>query len=378
MQTTITGVNIFLHQRETPLVPGTQAGTFGVLTIQTEGGVDGHAFVGGAGSVPEYAARTIAEIVRPQLIGSDALDVGMIWKRLWRQERTLGTVVIGSVDVALWDIAGKVAGLPVHRLLGTVRHSIPVYISSWLHERPEDYAAEVAHYRQAGYTGYKFHPPTQFRSRGGRDVPLSVDIETARLVREAAGPEMALMSDSPLVYTYEEALRFGRVLEELDFAWYEDPLPPDDIYGYERLRKQLRIPILATEMTGGGPFTYAEWVRRQATDYLRGDVAFKGGITSLMKIVHTAEAFGLGFEPHDGFNAVGNVAGANVTMAAPNAGWFEILTIQPTGVYGIDNFGYGLAEGLHVTDGVLHAPTRPGLGCTLDWDLLRAGTVAEF
>src|SRR5690606_30280166 len=103
------------------------------------------------------------------------------------------------------------------------RHSVPAYVSSWLHERPEDYAVEAAHYQSLGFGAYKFHPTTQWRSRGGRNVPLSEDIRTAQLVREAVGPEMKLMFDSPLVYTYEEALQMGRALQELDYYWYEDP-----------------------------------------------------------------------------------------------------------------------------------------------------------
>ncbi len=376
--TRITEVRVALHQRERPFTSGGAGGTFGVLTIVTESGVEGTVFVSGAQTSPRLVAQALAEVVRPMLIGLDALDIGAIWAKLWPLERMISTVAIGAVDTALWDIMGKVAGLPIHRLLGTVRHSVPAYISSWNHERPEDYAAEAAHYQSLGFTAYKYHPPTQARGFRGIDVPLSEDIRTARLVREAVGPDMRLMHDSPRVYTYEEALTMGRVLEELDYYWYEDPLPADDIYGYERLRKQLRIPILATEMTGGGPYNYAQWILHGATDYLRGDVAFKGGITPIMKIAHTAEVFRLGFEIHDGFNATGNVAGAHLAMAIPNAQYFEILTIQDTGVYGFEHFNYGLAEPIEIVDGRVLAPTGPGLGRAIDHERIQAGIVATL
>ncbi len=376
--TNITGVRVAMHERATPILPGTNVGAFGVLTISTDSGVEGTAFVGGAHTRTETVAQLIAEVVRPQLIGADALDIGIIWERLWQQERMLGTVAIGAVDVALWDILGRTAGLPIHRLLGTARTTIPVYVSSWVHRRPDDYAAEALHYRSEGFGAYKIHPPTQLRLRAGLDVPLQQDIETARAVREAVGPDYTLMWDSPWVYGYEEALRFGRVLEELDYLWYEDPLQSDDVYGYERLRRHLRIPLLATEMTAGGPYDYPQWILRGATDYLRGDVAFKGGITALMKIVRTAEVFRLGFEPHDGFNPLGNAAGAHVAMAAPNAGWFEVLAIHPTGEYGFEWLNYGLATPLKIEQGLLHAPTAPGLGVEIDWDLIRSGIVAEY
>ncbi|WP_188726492.1 enolase C-terminal domain-like protein [Pseudoclavibacter endophyticus] len=379
MNTTITDVRIAVHRSEQPFLPDKPgSGTFGVLTIATDGGVEGHTFFSGAGSVPDHAARVLAENVRGQLIGLDALDTGIVWQRLWRQERTLGSVVIGAVDVALWDIVGKVAGLPVHRMLGTAKTSLPVYISSWVHERPEDYAEEALHYRELGFTGYKLHPPVQGRTMYGRDVPVEADLAAYRAVREAVGPDMALMADSPFVYSFEEALRVGRLLEDLEYTWFEDPLPPDDIAGYERLRRHLRIPLLATEMTPGGPYNYAQWVTHQATDYLRGDVFFKGGITALTKIARTAEVFRLGFELHDGFNAIGNVAGAHVAFSAPNAGWFEVLTVQPTGVYGLDNFSYGLTEPMRIENGALHAPTGPGLGQPIDWERINAGIVATY
>jgi len=376
--TRISEVRVALHQREAAPGSAASVSAMGVLTLVTDDGVSGTAFVSGAQTNPAISVRMLADIVRPQLIGLDALDIGAIWGRLWRQERALNTTVIGAVDTALWDIAGRIAGLPIHRLLGTVRHELPAYISSWNHEHPEDYAAEAVHYQSLGYTAYKYHPPTQGRSWRGLAVPLEADIRTARLVREAVGPDMVLMHDSPNVYSYEEALKMGRVLQELDYTWYEDPLPADDIYGYQRLRQQLRIPILATEMTGGGPYNYAQWILASATDYLRGDVMFKGGITALMKIAHAAEVFRLGFEVHDGFNATGNVAGAHVSMAVPNTQWFEILAVNPTGTYGIDHLSYGLAEPIVVEGGMLQAPTGAGLGHAIDWDRITAGIVAEY
>jgi L-alanine-DL-glutamate epimerase-like enolase superfamily enzyme len=349
-----------------------------VLTIATADGVEGTAFVSTNHAHSALIAYPLAEVVRPQLIGRDALDIGAIWQLLWRQESALGPAAIGGVDVALWDIMGKIANLPVHRLLGTVRTSIPVYISSWNHEHPDTYAAEAVHWKNEGFTAYKIHPPTQRRAFLDTEVPLAVDIETARRVREAVGPQMTLMWDSPRAYSYEEALTMGRVLEELGFHWYEDPLPPDDISGYVRLRRHLHIPILATELTGGGPFNYAQWIEHKATDYLRGDVYLKGGITAQMKIVHTAEVCRLGYEPHDGFNAIGNFAQAHVVMAAAGAQYFELLTINPAGVYDFDHVNYGVTNPLVIENGALHAPTGPGLGAEVDWELIDSTRLREL
>src|SRR5690606_32845283 len=123
--TRIAEVRVALHEREQPFVRVGRNHVFGVLTIVTTSGVESTVFVKDRAPA-EIAVRILADYVRPQLIGRDALDIEAIWQMLWRQERSIGIGVIGAVDVALWDIAGKVAGLPIHRLLGTARHSVPV------------------------------------------------------------------------------------------------------------------------------------------------------------------------------------------------------------------------------------------------------------
>jgi L-alanine-DL-glutamate epimerase-like enolase superfamily enzyme len=191
---------------------------------------------------------------------------------------------------------------------------------------------------------------------------------------------MALMLDASWAYSYADALRVGRVIEELGFVWYEDPLPALDIYGYTRLKQHLEIPILATEMTPGGVHALPQWITERATDALRGDVVLKGGITGMMKIAHLAEAFNLPCEVHDAYNAMNNVATAHICMAIPNCDWFEVLAFNRAGSHTLEHLGYGLAEPLHIDgDGFLHAPTEPGLGIAVDWELIHsaaAGVVA--
>jgi L-alanine-DL-glutamate epimerase-like enolase superfamily enzyme len=111
----------------------------------------------------------------------------------------------------------------------------------------------------------------------------------------------------------------------------------------------------------------------EATDYLRGDVVIKGGITGLMKIAHLAEAFGLACEIHDGYNAMNNVANLNVAMAIDNCDWFEVLPFNRTGDHTLEHLSYGLADFPVIdADGDIHAPTGPGLGVEVDWELINA------
>jgi len=187
-------------------------------------------------------------------------------------------------------------------------------------------------------------------------------------VRGAVGDDYTVMLDSTWAYQYPEALRVGRVAEALGFHWYEDPLADDDLYNYVKLKQQLTIPILATEYAPGGFTALAPWITARATDYLRGDPAVKGGITPLIKSAHLAEAFHMNFEIHHGGNSLNNVANLHVIMAIRNCEFFEVLL--PAGAQ-----KYGLAEDIEVDAlGLVRAPTGPGLGAAIDFDLISRQT----
>ena len=218
----------------------------------------------------------------------------------------------------------------------------------------EAYADEAVRFKSQGWTAYKIHPPTDPK----------LDIEVCRAVRGAVGDGFRVMLDSTWAYQYPEALRVGQVAQELGFYWYEDPLADDDLYNYVKLKQQLSIPILATEYTPGGFTAYAPWLTDRATDYLRGDVAVKGGITPLVKTAHLAEAFHMNFEIHHGGNSLNNVANLHVIMAIRNCEYFEVLL--PAGAQ-----KYGLVADIEVdAQGLVHAINEPGLGGAIDFALI--------
>jgi L-alanine-DL-glutamate epimerase-like enolase superfamily enzyme len=186
---------------------------------------------------------------------------------------------------------------------------------------------------------------------------------------------MALMLDPMGAYRYDDAVRVGWAIEALDFTWYEDPLPTDDVYNYTKLCDQLDIPVLATEMTAGSCFGYTHWVTQRATDMLRGDTGLKAGLTPLLRIAHMAEAFGLQWEVHDAFNAFNNVACLNLAMDIPNCGWIEVLSPSPAGEYSLTTRDYGVENPPAISDGMIAAPQLPGVGVTLDWELLKRDSV---
>ncbi|MBI4639796.1 MAG: mandelate racemase [Candidatus Tectomicrobia bacterium] len=330
----------------------------GVLTVHTDEVVEGHAFLGSASRGAQYDAEPLLTHLKPLLLDQNPLDLGRLWHAMWGMNRFVSLRAIGALDVALWDLAGKVANLPIHRLLGSCRDRVPAYASSAYLPSREAYADEAVSYRSQGWTAYKIHPPADPQE----------DIAICQAIRKAVGDKMVLMLDSVWAYNYEEALRVGRAIEDLDFFWYEDPLPEDDIYGCVKLRNKLDIPLLATEYTPGGLYGLQQFILQGATDMLRGDVAVKGGITALMKIAHLAEAFRMKCEIHHGGNSLNNVANLHVTMAVNNCDYYEMLL--PRGAQ-----EYGLVEEVKVdSQGYVHAPEKPGLGYEIDWDLVKQQT----
>ena len=332
----------------------------GLATIRTDEGVEGHAFLGSAMNGADNDAQAVISRLKPLLMGRDPLDREALHQLMLLRRRGVSWRGIGAMDVALWDIAGKAANMPVHRLIGTCRHSAPAYASSAVLPSAQAYADEARHYKAQGWQAYKIHPPARWRD----------DIAVCEAVRAAVGDDFPVMLDSTWSYAYDEAIRVGRAIETLGYLWYEDPLADDDIYNCVKLREKLDIPLMATEYAPGGFTAYVPWVVMRATDYLRGDVAVKGGITPVLKTARLAEAFGMKYEIHHGGNSHNNWANLHVLAAIPNTTYFEVLL--PAG-----SQKYGVIDDIEVdADGLVHAPTRPGIGAEIDFDLIRAKTVA--
>ena len=186
----------------------------GLLRIQTDDGIEGHAFLGTSSNAASLDGPALIRFLKPVIMGQDPLDRERLNKLLWARARVATVRAIGAMDIALWDIAGKKAGLPIHRLIGTCRDKIAAYASSEIHATAEEYAEQARHYQATGWAAYKIHPPQRWRD----------DIKVCEAVRKAVGDDYTVMLDSTWSYRYEEALRVGRAIEEMGFYWYEDPL----------------------------------------------------------------------------------------------------------------------------------------------------------
>jgi L-alanine-DL-glutamate epimerase-like enolase superfamily enzyme len=364
MKITDVTLTLFAWSGIPPTTYGRHTGRFsgaselGLLTLATDGGLEGHAFLGSAMRSAALDGASLLSALKPIVMGQDPLERERLWQAMWQRSRQTTLRAIGAVDVALWDLGGKIAGLPIHQLIGGYRESVPAYASSAVLPTAEAYAEEAARFKAQGWKAYKIHPPTE----------PATDIAICEAVRRAVGGDYTLMLDSTWAYQYPEALRVGRAVEDLGFHWYEDPLADDDLYNYVKLKQHLAIPILATEYAPGGFTALAPWIVARATDYLRGDVAVKGGITPLVKSAHLAEAFHMNVEIHHGGNSLNNVANLHVTMAIRNCEFFEVLL--PSAAQ-----KYGLARDIEVdAGGLVHAPAGPGLGAAIDFDLIARHT----
>ncbi len=334
--------------------------SLGLLTLKTDAGLEGHAFLGSATNPAETDAGGLIRFLKPVLMGQDPLARESLHKALRARQRNIGLRAVGACDTALWDMAGKAAGLPLYKLLGAGRRSIGAYASSQILATAQAYRDEALRFKADGWKAYKIHPPQH----------PAQDIAVCESVRAGVGDDYELMLDSTWSYSYPDALKVGRAAERLGFRWFEDPLNEEDIYGYVKLRDKLDIPILATEYPQGDLGTYGVWVTERATDALRGDIPVKGGLTTMLKTAHLAEAFHMNYEVHHGGNSLNNMAQLHFACALENTTYFEVLL--PHGAH-----KYGVINEIEIDrDGLAHCPDVAGIGAQIDFELIERNKIA--
>lgn len=331
----------------------------GLLTLRTNEGVEGHAFLGSSIRGAYLDVISLVRNLKPRILGADPFERERLWNDLHSVSRATTMRAIGAMDIALWDVAGKIAGMSVGRMLGLYRTKIAAYASSPVFRTLDEYVEQAVWVKAAGYHGYKLHPPKE----------LNAAIEACQLVRKAVGDDMRLMIDTGGIYDFTQAVRLGHAVEDLNYYWFEDPLADDDIYNYTKLRQKLSIPLMATEYSPGGFHSYASWITSQATDFLRGDVAVKGGLTGLVKAACLADAFRMNYEIHHGGNSLNNLAQLHVALAIRNTEYFEVLLPAAAQKYGL------LRDIEMDEEGYFREPEGVGLCAALDHDRIKAKTI---
>ena len=368
----ITDITIDVIQRE---VGGTglesDLGRFGgevaqgVLRITTNEGVEGNCFVGDFRSGGAALFDPILKVLKPELLGRDATAREWLWNRLGILGARRGVTfpAWAPVDVALWDLAGKAAGMPVFRLLGASREETEVYATyPPRHESAEGYVEEARDIAARGFRAYKIHPGM---------MSTADTTKAVQDVRTAVGDDMTLMLDPNNNYDFRKALTVGRALDANDFHWYEDPVPWDDFDSIVELTRRLDTPLAMSDLAGYLFREPAHYIRLGAPRILRA-TARKHGITGMKKIAGMAEAFGLNCEIGTAGNSLLNAANLHVICSIANCDYYEWWMPAEAHQFGLVDH-YGLNDRM-----MLGAPESPGLGCELDEEWIAAHRVATL
>jgi L-alanine-DL-glutamate epimerase-like enolase superfamily enzyme len=263
-------------------------------------------------------------------------------------------------EICMWDILGKAVNRPVYQLLGGTKDRVLAYASSADHTTVEEWAEEALRCKQEGYKAYKIHP-FGMKMKPGTAEYLG-HIEQIKAIRKAVGDDFILAHDPIMAYNLFEAMKVGRVLEDLDYAWYEDPIRTSDIDGLVELNRTFSIPLQVGEyLTSISGF--AEYIHRGALDCVRVIADKVGGISGSMRVGMLADAFNMECTPHNFGNVAEQAVHFHLELALPNAFWYEMG--YPTGQFERPYYKEKLAID---KDGYVVASAAPGLGYTIDHD----------
>jgi len=337
----------------------------GVLRIFTDQGIEGNCFIGEFRNGGDELYPLILKVLKPILIGKDPSERELIWSslRILSSRKRMSMSAWAPVDVALWDLSGKIAEMPIYKMLGAQRHEIEPY-ATYLprYTTPEGYIEEANEIMNDGFRAYKIHPG----SLNTKDT-----IEMVDLVRNTVGDDFQLMFDPNCGYDYFKALNIGMALDDNGFYWYEDPVPYYEIDTISELTKRLKVPICMSDQSENQFFHAARSIRANSNRSYRG-AADKLGITGLKKLCSLAEGFGLNCEIGTAGNPTLDMANLHVIFSVKNCTYFEWW--QP-----LEAHQFGLTENIkRNSNGMVEATDKPGLGCDIDWDYINSNTIATL
>lgn len=337
-----------------------------LVEVRTDAGI-----IGVGEALARFSPKAYCELIegslKPRLVGGNATDIMAHWRSMRRSlsGRSGGMLfeAIAGVDIALWDILGKVAGLPICRLLGGVgRQEVPVYAASVNWGSDEFMDEELDRYLKKGFPRIKVKVAN----------PVKEACKRVERLRKRAGEGIELCVDANWAYTLEEAVELGRALTDNNYFWFEEPLRPEDEGGYEELHRRCATPLAAGESN----YTLDQAMRLVANrtlSFLQPDVARSGGITETRRMAEFAAAHDVQYAPHIGMSGIiCETASVHLAAAMPNLRAMECETDSSPFKTAIT----GAAPGAdRQKKGMLPVPTGPGLGIEVDWDAVKKLTV---
>ena len=348
-----------------------------LVQVHTDDGIIGIGEAAAYGGYMESVEALIVGELRRTLLGQDPFRVERLWSMMatrahQRGKRGMLMMAISGVDIALWDIIGQATRTPLYRLLGAYRDTLDVYASAGFYARGKDAAAladEVGGYAERGFRTIKvkvgrnpdvmLNPLHDMPARDYAVATLEEDAERVRAARGAIGPRVRLAIDANNAWTPPVAIRFMRLVEDLDICWLEEPVATEDIDGSAEVVQRLDTPVAGYE-TETGLAGFRELITRRAVDIVQPDVIWTGGITECRKVAALAQAYGLPVIPHVFSSAVSSVANMHFIASLPNGGLLEFD--QNPNPLRDELFEEPIAVR---ADGTVHLPEGPGLGVRL-------------
>ncbi|MFC3127416.1 mandelate racemase/muconate lactonizing enzyme family protein [Pseudoroseomonas globiformis] len=335
-----------------------------IVEVETDAGITGWGECYGPARMTEAVVRGIA----PWLIGADPLSSEAIWQDVYARlrdhgQKGLAIQGLSGIDIALWDIKGKHFGVPAHRLMGgPLRTEVRAYATG-LYRRAEGDPLRYLPHEAAAYAAEGFHA---VKLKVGFGV--AEDVAVVHAVREAIGPEVALMVDANHAYDSVAAIRLGRLIEPLDISWFEEPVPPEDLAGYRAVRSTLIIPVAGgeCEFTRYG---FREVLASGAMDIIQPDTCSAGGLSECRKIADMAAVHGVRYNPHVWGTGIGLAASLQLMAVLPTHTPHSLAPLHP--VFEFDRTEHPirqaiLAHPIEHSGGIVPIPDGPGLGIEID------------
>lgn len=324
------------------------------VRIRTDDGAEGMGYTYAVNMGGAAIHSLIERDLKPLLLGSDPTLIEYLWEKMWWALHYVGrggmaVFAISAIDVALWDLKGRVAGLPLWRLLGGHSREVKAYAGGIdLLFTTEQLLEQAQSFLDHGFRAIKM--------KVGRPR-LSEDVARVKAMRDFLGPDFPLMVDANMRWSVRESIIASRALAEHGVYWLEEPTIPDDIEGHNRIAREGGLPI-ATGENFRTIYEFQKMIAHGAISFPEPDLSNIGGITAWMKVAHLAEAHNLPVTTHGVHDLH-----VHLLAAVPNASYLEA-------------HGFGLEKYIEhpmvLNEGIVLAPERPGHGVVLDWDGLAA------
>ena len=324
-----------------------------LLELETDTGIVGESYVFTLNGVRLKALHEMLLGFSHQVEGRDPHFVAAIWQDIWNEMNPIGqkgfsVMALSAIDTACWDIIGKAAGLPLHRVFGACRDKVKTYASGglWLSQSIDECLAEAQEFVDAGFRGMKIRLGSK---------KMADDIERVRALRETMGPEIELYADANQGMSPKQAIRLGRQLEEFNLVWFEEPVVYNNLKGNAEVRAALDTPI------AGGETEYSRYGMRDileagAVDVLMPDLQRIGGLSEFRRTAAIAAAYDIPVSSHLFTEHSICIAASEANcISVEHMPWFAPL----------------FNETMQIDDGYITAPERPGIGFTFDQSAIK-------